>query len=409
MSVDYSRDLLLGYRLELSYALVGDPSLDPLPQVDELFALHCGESVRKLERENVSWSSRGPRHSLQVAPRLALPGLADAQSLVAGELEVLHELAGEVGGCLLATGMHPWMLASSAEVWPHSAQVDSVLHSLFGARRHGWSNQQRLLLSLPFADETEFARLFAVLRFAMPLMPALSASSPFVEGARGPAMQCRLAAARDYVGTDPAFASSLVPDPAMGRDQYRNEALAPLQRTLQARGMGSSLQPLDVCGHGLVADFERGLIHICMLDMQECLQADLGVCAGVVAIASHLLHENALPHRALSQWPSARLAELVELTLVDGQGGILRDADFLHAFEFPGKSCRMSELLQFLIEEVLSKDRSITAHMPVLSTIARQGSLARRCLSKLPENWNEEDLYNLYRKLASSLRQDELL
>lgn len=403
--------LLRGARLELEYALVDKSSLHPLALVDEVMTLHSGERNRRLQRSDATWRNPGPAHSLRVGARSRLDELASAKTLLSAELEILGALAGQVGGRLVATGMHPWMRAAEGKIWPHGDhRRDQALAWLFGAARHGFCNQQCLGLSLPFENEIQFERLFAALRFAMPLMPALAASSPFVEGIRGPALSCRLAARRDYFASNPALACSLVPDALPNREAYQNEVLRPLERVLRASPETASLQPLDVCGHGLLADFDDGLIHIRMLDMQECLQADLSVCAVVAGIAQLILREGAMPHHTLRDWPSARLAELVESTLVAGTQAVVRDAEFLRAFDFPeGGTCRVSELVQYLLEDALADDAEVASHMPTLRHIASRGSLAERCVRKLGERSTDEDLFNLYRQLADCLPSDELL
>ena len=401
---------LQGFELELAYALVGDQSIDACPQVDELLSLYCQERLRSVPHDDAIWELPGPRHKLVMRSKQRLENLSHAKDLFSAELRDAAELAGKLDGRLLATGMHPWMNAEAAELWPHGeTPSDSALHAIFGKDRHGWANQQSLRLSLPFDSELEFFRLFVALRSLMPLMPAIAASSPFANGRRGPAMSCRLATRRDYVASDLDFSCSLVPPASECREAYNGEVVEPLHLALQARGLEGALSPMQVCGHGLVADFELGLVHIHMLDMQECLSADLAVCSMVVAMTQLLQNEVDASLAALGQWPSARLAELLESTLVGGSQAVLRDADFLAAFGFPeGGSCRASELLQFVFEERVS-DGGLDELKPAQEAIVGQGALAHRLLQSLPERWNDEDLYNLYRKLSESLRDDECI
>jgi carboxylate-amine ligase len=402
---------LEGFQLELAYSLVGKNSLDWLPQVDELFTLYCGERLRTVPHGGATWTNAGPRHSLRVGSQGGLEDLATAQTLFSAELQSLTELAAQLDAQLLPAGMHPWMSAERAEPWPHGqAAGDQAMANLFGGARHGFCNQNPLRLSLPFASEFEFERLFGALRFVMPLLPALSASSPFAEGRRGPAMSCRVAARRDYFASNLDFAESLVPRGASGREEYVNEVIKPIERTFDKRNLAATLDPLQVCAHGIAADFDAGLVHIHLLDMQECLQADLAVCAAVTATTTLIQSEQHAPLRQLSEWPRARLDELLELTLVQGSRAVLRDHDFLKAFGFPeGAACRTSELWQHLVEEKIADSVLTQQAMPALSTIVGEGSLARRMLNKLPDRWDDEDLYNLYRQVVACLASDELL
>ena len=52
MSSDDIQALGEGFKLDLSFALVGTSSLDIASRVDELFALLCGERVSRFERND---------------------------------------------------------------------------------------------------------------------------------------------------------------------------------------------------------------------------------------------------------------------------------------------------------------------------------------------------------------------
>src|SRR5690606_22899704 len=79
--------------------------------------------------------------------------------------------------------MHPLMRPAEAVLWAHEySEVYAAFDRIFNCHGHGWSNLQSVHLNLPFADDAEFARLHAAIRLVLPLLPALAASSPFVEG-----------------------------------------------------------------------------------------------------------------------------------------------------------------------------------------------------------------------------------
>jgi hypothetical protein len=408
--VTVSAGLLEGFALELAYGLVGTTSLEWVPAVDELLTLYCEERLRSVAHGGSQWTNRGARHSLRVSSRDGLDGLAAATELFGAENKALAELAAKLDARLLPSGMHPWMAATRAERWPHGKDVaEDALDSLFGLDRHGFCNQQALRLSIPFASDFEFARLFGALRFVMPLLPTLSASSPFAEGERGPAMSCRVAARRDYFSTDLDFADTLVPKPSTCSDQYRSEVVTPLSKAISQRGLSKALAPLALCANGIVADFDAGLVHIEILDMQECLQANIAVCGAVAALTIFVQNEEYASLKELSHWPRARLGELFEESLVEGPEAVFRDRDFIEALGFPERgSCLASELWQHLFEEKLSESPHVEPSAVALKKIASEGSLATRLLRALPQRWNDEDLFYLYRKVAECMDRDEL-
>ena len=68
-------------------------------------------------------------------------------------------------------------------LWPHeNREVYDAFDRIFSCKGHGWANLQSMHINLPFADDAEFGRLHAAIRFLMPLMPGLTASSPVMDG-----------------------------------------------------------------------------------------------------------------------------------------------------------------------------------------------------------------------------------
>lgn len=395
MSSDHSTGLLLGFQLELAFALVGRTSLDPLPLADELLTELCGERVRELDVGDMHVANRGPRHALFLASRERLQGIAHAREALTTGLATLSESCARVEGRLLPTGMHPWLSPERAQPWPHGGDHrDKALIKMAGQARHGWANHNRLRLSLPFADDKSFREIFACLRFASPLLPALAASSPFFEGRRGPAMNCRLAARRDFLD-----GAEMVPRAYQSRAAYQAEFLRPSQERIA--GLDPRLRPEDVSGHLLHADFAAGLIHIDAFDVQECLDADLALCAFTAACTGWLMHQTGT---ARQPWPAARISELLDKSVLGAEHAVIRDRSYLELFHFPERgACRFDELLQYLIEEALVDDPAIQTCADTLRIMAR-ASLATRMLRTLqasdePFTW--EELFNLYRKLVA--------
>ena len=82
--------------------------------------------------------------------------------------------------------MHPWMRpAAETRLWPHGqTEIYAGFRPHFRlSTRHGWANLQSMHINLPFASDVEFARLHAAFGWLLPILPALAASSPIVDGA----------------------------------------------------------------------------------------------------------------------------------------------------------------------------------------------------------------------------------
>ena len=64
-----------------------------------------------------------------------------------------------------------------------TARSTQAFDRIFSCQGHGWANLQSMHINLPFADDAEFGRLHAAIRFLLPLLPGLTASSPVMDGA----------------------------------------------------------------------------------------------------------------------------------------------------------------------------------------------------------------------------------
>ena len=95
-------------------------------------------------------------------------------------------------------------IADSSWGQTHVVTVYSALDRLFSCKTHGWANHQAFALELPFSGDEQFARLHAAVRFLLPIVPGLAASSPIVDGERNGVSDNRLAAYRGKCGRLPA-------------------------------------------------------------------------------------------------------------------------------------------------------------------------------------------------------------
>ena len=84
----------------------------------------------------------------------------------------------------LPTGAHPWMNPhTETRRWPHGNNaIYQQFDTIFNCQGHGWANLQSMHVNLPFANDTEFFQLHSAIRLLLPLLPALAASTPFLDG-----------------------------------------------------------------------------------------------------------------------------------------------------------------------------------------------------------------------------------
>lgn len=346
--------------VEIEYMIVDRRSLDVLPVCDRLIEAVGGEAASDLDRDPVAWSNELVLHVLELKTNGPATSLGDLASAFHSEVRVANEALGRIdapsgeGAILLPGGVHPWMDPLSETVlWPHEYNdVYRTFDRIFGCSGHGWSNLQSTHVNLPFAGDDEFRRLHAAIRVVLPLIPALAASSPFLDGVLQPHLDARLEAYRNNARLVPEVAGLVVPEPVGSEEEYRERILAPLYRALEAHDPEGTLRHEWANARGAIARFERGAIEIRVIDAQECPTADLALVSLVVAVVRALVEERWAPTRALDAIPTEALAALFADACRDGHAAVVRDAALLRALGLRHSEARSDRVWQSLADRV---------------------------------------------------------
>jgi hypothetical protein len=184
---------------------------------------------------------------------------------------------------LLGLGMHPALRLPGTAVWDQEEQeYYEVYDRIFGLSQHGWLNIQSLQVNLSYADEASLVALFNSLRSLLPYLAAISAASPFVEGAPSGSMDSRLLFYRDNQRQIPRICSGIVPRLLHSREEYCSW-LRGMYRELREQG-GSILCEEWVASYGVIVRFSRPCVELKVMDEQECVRSDTALCAFIRAL-----------------------------------------------------------------------------------------------------------------------------
>ncbi len=401
--------LFRGFGVELEYMIVDARTLDVRPEADEVLRVEGGGYDLDVERGPVAWSNELALHVIEIKNNGPAPRLQGVAEAFAADLRRIGEILRPRGARLLPSAMHPWMdPLRETRLWPHAnSPVYLAFDRIFGCRGHGWSNLQSAHLNLPFGDDAEFGRLHAAIRLVLPLLPALAASSPFVEGRFTGFLDSRLEHYRGNSSRIPSVTGLVVPERVFTRADYEREILGRIYADMAPLDPEGVLRHEFANARGAIARFDRDAIEIRVLDLQEGPSADLAVAAAVAAAVRMLVEERTCPYARQREWSEEPLSAHLRATGRDGERAVIGDGAYLEALGLEGRAgATASEVWARLVERTGVCEGDGREFAAPLDVILREGTLARRLLAAAGEAPDRDRLRGVYGALADCLDDD---
>lgn len=402
MVADTTPHLFQGYGIELEYMIVRNGSLDILALADRLLETVGGRIIDEVEFGDIAWSNELALHVVELKTNGPVAGLDGVEARFQANIETANEVLADFGARLMPTAMHPWMDPHrETRLWPHGSRIIyEAYNRIFGCQGHGWANVQSTHLNLAFNGDREFGPLHAAIRLVLPLLPALAASSPLVEGAVSGLLDTRLEYYRFNQRRVPAIAGVVIPEPAYSRKDYEEKILSPIYRDIAPYDPGGILQYEWLNSRGAIARFDRSAIEIRLLDIQECPAADLAVATAIVAVLKSLAAERWSPFAEQNGFDTAPLADLLLNSIRHGEKTVIENRDYLRHFGVAAAKITAAELWRELLDQTLG---DTSPHREQLSVILREGPLARRILKALGGTIRPDSLHQVYSELCACL------
>ena len=395
------------YGVELEYMIVDTGSLQVRPIADKIVHAIGAERKNEVKHGKLRWSNELVLHVIELktdGPAKRLEGLAeDFQA----EVAYLNDLLGEYACMLLPTAMHPWMdPLKETRLWPHGDQsIYNTFDRIFNCKGHRWSNLQSTHLNLPFIGDEEFHRLHSAIRLILPLLPALAASSPIIEGKIGSHLDMRLEAYRNNCARIPSITGLVVPEAVTSQAAYESSILEPIYADLAPHDPEEILRDEWVNARGAIARFSRGTVEIRVLDIQECPAMDLALLQGIVALLRATTQEQWSPLSHYSKLSTETLAELFSATSRKGAAARITNPELLAAFGKPkARNLTVGTLLEDLFSDVCTEH---TTWRSPIELILNQGNLSQRILRATGIDPSRHQLRKVYEDLAGCLAAGE--
>ncbi len=398
--------LFEGYGVELEYMIVQRDTLQVSPITDQLIWEEVGAYVSDVEFGEIAWSNELVLHVVELKTQGPVQSLVGLQQKFQEHVQKINAILEKYNAMLLPTGAHPLMDPyTETKLWPHEHNaIYEAYNRIFDCRGHGWANLQSTHLNLPFADDAEFEKLHAAIRMVLPIIPAISASSPILDGKISGLQDTRLEVYRTNQSKIPSIAGKIIPEQVFSKADYEEKIFKTIYADVAPYDPEGTLQEEFLNSRGAIARFERNTIEIRLLDIQESPLADMAVLQAVVAVIKALAAERWVQISELKKWDENTLSDILLKVIAHGQRAILSDYDFMKCFGFDCReNCTAGELWRHLAKETLALDDQPEIAY-ALNIILSRGNLSNRILEALGKNPSEESIKKVYNQLAACLQ-----
>ncbi|MEJ2688909.1 MAG: glutamate-cysteine ligase family protein [Deltaproteobacteria bacterium] len=402
--------LFQAFGIELEYMIVSRDSLDVLPVADRILQAAAGKQVNEVERGNLAWSNELALHVLELKTNGPVGGVDGLSTLFATDIGEINSLLASLGGRLLPGAMHPWMdPANQTKLWPHGDRaIYQAYDRIFSCQGHGWSNLQSVHLNIGFCGDEEFGRLHAAIRLLLPILPALSSSSPIMDGRITGTMDNRLQVYRFNQQRVPSVTGRVIPEAVFSRKEYEERIFRQIYREIAPFDPEGILQYEWLNSRGAIARFERSAIEIRLLDVQECPQADLAICASIIGTLKNLVREKFSSYESQKGWKRDELIPIFDHCIAKAEEATITNRHFLGALGWSGGEIKAGRLWQHLVESCTGESAIAAEHRDFLHTILTHGTLARRILRATGEKPDGKKLAAVFGKLCECLEEGRM-
>jgi len=411
------------FGVELEYMIVDRATLAVRPIADLLLKAAAGlpdavpdtesnpEWPSTVDFPNVSWSNELTAHVIEFKTASPAKTLLGLEGVFAEHVQTANRLLAAHDAVLLPSGMHPTMdPLREMRLWPHDySPVYETFNRIFDCRGHGWANLQSCHLNLPFATddtpESEFGRLHAAIRLLLPIMPALSASTPIMDGVLNGVRDNRLEVYRTNSRKIPEAAGLVIPEAVFTKGDYDREIFQKIYSAFAPHDPEGLLRDEFANSRGAIARFGRGSIEIRVLDVQECPAADVAISTLVSEVLRALVEGRIGDLGRARAAPVEALHAVLLRVIRDGESAVVNDDHLMAGLgRVRGESRTAGEIWKSLAERV--KPALSARCGGALEVILGKGTLASRITRAIGPAPSRDAIHSTYRALAECLHED---
>lgn len=393
------------FGVELEYMIVDKHDLSVKPIADQLILELSGSVENEIELGAIALSNELAMHVIEFktnGPAKSLENLSEAFHEV---ILTVNEALKKFDAVLMPTGAHPWLDPKKGiKLWHHGDRtIYETFHRIFNCSGHGWGNLQSTHLNLPFANEEEFIALHSAIRLLLAFIPALTASTPILEGQYEGALDSRLLFYGTNQASIPHISGHIIPEPVQSIAEYHEVILQPMYRDIAQHDPENIMQNEWLNSRGAVAKFKYGAIEIRLLDLQESPRMDLACIALIVEVLKDLMKRVDL--KSSLKYSTVKLKEIYDEVIYKGFDAQVTDQELLTLLKCDLQvPCTVKQIWQALAARV--SDHLQEQEYDMIHLILEHGNLAQRISQAVGTTVQQDALFKVYQSLMDCLKRN---
>ena len=423
------------FGVEMEFMIVDRDTLNVLPRADvPLGKDKDGNQLSDIEYDDIGLSNELVSHVLEFKcahPKSTFDGLGKR---FFHEIRRANKKLEKINAMLLPSACHPFMDPAEMQLWPYDClDIYQTYDRIFNCKGHGWANLQSTHLNLSFDGDEEFGELHAAIRLLLSLIPAIAASSPYLDGKYTGYRDARIEVYRHNQDKVPEITGQVIPEQAYSYDEYNKMIFDKVKKAIAPYDTEHLLNHFFLNSRGAIARFDRGAIEIRLVDIQECPNADIAIAEleiatlkaivnGKFASTTHTLKEY---RESLRNFDTTRLAELLNKTVKDAENATIDWAEYLSVFGIdfatasastspattptatsPANAVTAGDLWKHIYNVVKNDLTEVSQN--VMEKMLKRGTLSSALYKVLGDSPTHEAFVTEYKKLADCLAHNRL-
>jgi gamma-glutamyl:cysteine ligase YbdK (ATP-grasp superfamily) len=400
-----------GFGVELEYMIVDKDELKVNPVADEVIKEVAGEYTSDIEFEELEWSNELVLHVIELKTHGPAKNLNGLSSLFHQDVIRINKILEKHNSMLVPTGAHPFMDPyTESKLWPHDFNpIYELYDRIFNCKGHGWSNLQSVHLNLPFYNDAEFEKLHSAIRILLPVIPAIAASTPILDGKFTGYLDTRLEYYRKNQIKIPAITGSVIPERIISKKEYEEKILEKIYSEISPYDADKILQYEWLNSRGAIARFDRNTIEIRIIDSQESPAAEIAIVKLISEALKKIIAGRWSTKEQQHNLDDKLLHKIFLNTIKTAEETIITDIEYLRVLGVNKSKVSAGDIWKHLYELITKDiDQSGEELLKPVEAILTQGTLAKRILKSLDGGITKNTLLSTYRDLSDCLNQNKI-